>query len=88
MDIAICVLEEDKTKKPYVFRAPNYVIMEGDVVVVETRNGEKYAKVIHRLTAVNDNDNEVLIIKALTGIDKFKRILKKVNFYDIEYKEE
>ena len=52
MDIAICVLEEDKTKKPYVFRAPNYVIMEGDVVVVETRNGEKYAKVIQALLSM------------------------------------
>ena len=89
MDIAICVLDEDKTKKPYIFQAPDYEISDGDNVVVETSRGQKYAKVIHRLMHVSGDSREVKALRLVTGINEpFKRVLSKITFNELEYEDE
>ena len=89
MDIAICVLDEDKTKKPYIFQAPDYEISAGDSVVVETSRGQKYAKIIHRLMHVSEDSREVKALRLVTGINEpFKRVLSKITFNELEYEDE
>jgi cell fate regulator YaaT (PSP1 superfamily) len=88
-DIAICVLDEDKTKKPYIFQAPDYEISDGDSVVVETSRGQKYAKVINHLMCVTEDDRAVKVLRLVTGINEpLKRVLSKVRFYKLGYKDE
>lgn len=86
MDIAICILDEDKEKKPYIFYAPEYTITDGDDVIVITSRGKKLAKVVQHISGVEEDDTEVKIIRLLTGVNEpFKRVLSKVRYLDLEY---
>ena len=74
----------------FLFRAPEWSHLEkGDLVVVETKNGEKNATVVSSITlSINDKD-EIDFIMNATGADPVvKRVLRKIVYKDLEYEED
>ena len=87
MDLAICILEENKEKK-HVFCAPEYTMTDNMDVIVDTCKGKKLAKVVAHLSGVDEDDEEVKFIRAIIGIkEPFRRVISKVRYYDLNYEE-
>lgn len=77
--IVIVRLEEDCTKKPYLFEAP-YDVVKGDHLLVETRRGEKAAVALYNSVSVDDETLELM--KMVYGGKKLMPVLGVFAKYD------
>jgi hypothetical protein len=84
-DYVLCKVEN--SEKPYLFYAPRYTYLEqGDMVIVETKDGEKKAEVIQSIT-FEESSKEVDFIVRCTGATIIKKILKTIRFKELDYSE-
>lgn len=55
MDIGLCVIDEDRYERLYMFRAPNFTLEKDLRVKVDTCNGSKCATVKYYFSDINLN---------------------------------
>ena len=88
IDLVAC--KHANNDKVFLFRAPRFSYLnKGDMVIVETKNGESEATVeASRTVDLHDNDF-VEFICCLSGAElPLKRVLKKVTYREFDYMEE
>ena len=84
------LVELEGGSKPYLFRAPAWSYFEcGDLVIVDTCNGEQTATVLSSITVSADEKKEIDFIMRATRADTdVKKVLKKVEFKELVYEED
>lgn len=84
------VLCKHQTGKKELLYAPAWTnLKKGDMVVVDTDNGEMTSTVISSITLAHDEKNEIDFIMNATDSPKdLHRIISKVIFDKIDYKED
>ena len=87
-DFVLC--KHDGCDKTFLFRAPAWSHLEkGDLVVVETVNGEQMAQVVSCITLGNDEVDKIDFIMNATRADSdVKKVLKKVDYKVFSYWED
>ena len=86
VDLAIC--QHDNDTRKFLFQVSCYEISVGDRVIVETKNGNKYATVIAKHTVYNEPDKDEeyrFIVEAMSATLPLKRVLTKVREIDIDW---
>jgi hypothetical protein len=85
-DYVLCKLEE--SDKPYLFYAPRWShIKDGSDVIVETKDGEKPAKVMCSITLGDNEENAIEFITKATGATIIKKVLRVMSFKELDYSE-
>ena len=83
MDLVLVKMENEQN---YVFMAPNYSLDEGDMVLVETENGDKEGVVVARLFCVDENDNDYKFITQMKGVTTpLKRVKAQIRLMELDY---
>ena len=89
IDLVLC---ETCTGKREVFKAPRFShLNEGDMVIVESGEGEEMTNVISSVSISTEESEELTFIKATMNISDIKdldRIKSRVVFRKFEYEEE
>ena len=86
IDLVVC--QHDNSNAKFLFRAPCYEVYAGDRVIVETKNGNKYATVVATHSVYNkpDTDEEYkFIVHVMDATLPLKRVLTKVREIDIDW---
>ena len=88
MDLVIC--KHDNNSKVFIFRAPAWTgLKKGDRVLVETKKGEAEATVEKTYTVDVSNKDSFEFILMAGGVSlPLKRVLKRVMFIELDYKDE
>lgn len=92
MYLDICLCKHKASPKYFLFRAPAFsYLQKGELVIVETRNGEQEAEIVNSITLDSESKELAFIMKWLKCSCKsheLKRVLKRVAYRDLIYKDE
>ena len=87
IDLVICKHPVDS--RHFLFQAPRFsYLKKGDQAVVDTARGEQTAFVIDAITCVEGSDEFNFIVTALKATTPLKKVLSKVAYMELAYKEE
>lgn len=79
MDIGLCVIDEDRYEKLYMFQAPNFTLEKDLRVKVDTCNGSKCATVKYVFPNIDLNhERELDLFEALVKLSGAKLPLAKI----------
>ena len=84
------LIKHDGCDKNYLFRAPAFShLKKGDMVTVDTKNGEKMVTVVSSV-CVKKTDMETIdfIMNATGAGDDVRKVVSKIQFDDFEYEED
>ena len=87
-DFVLCEPYDGEEK--YLYRAPAWSgIAKGDDVLVETSTGSKQAQVCAIVTLSEEDKETIDMIMQASGASKdLRKVLTRVRYIDIEYKED
>lgn len=87
IDLVVC--KHDNNPKAFIFRAPAWSnLQKGDLVIVETKSGEKEA-IVERSYTTNKSSEELDFILVSSGASvPLKKVLKKVTYKNLVYEDE
>jgi len=87
IDLVTC--KHPNSDRTFIFYAPAWTHLKcGTDVIVETKKGNQPAKVMDSVTVEEHSDIYDFIIKLSKATLPLKRIMRVIEYRDIEYKEE
>ena len=87
IDLVLC--KHPTYERLFLFRAPAWAILnKGDKVIVDTRNGEKEAVVVNKITVDPTSDTYQFMLDATGARDPLKTVLRKITYQDFVYEED
>lgn len=82
----VCKMEDDKN---YLFYAPPFTVFkENEIIVVNTKYGERPASVVTYCIAESGSDTEKALRKLCNAKGKLQKVLGRVRYVAFEYEGE